>query len=74
MPGMLNLLRKKAKPACSGKRSNKVVKRINRSDIDQLNKSMEGIFLQNRRESCSNHLPVFGNDSVKVYKKTKRNN
>lgn len=74
MPGMLYLLMKKAKPACSGKRSNKVVKRIERSDIDQLNKSMEGMFLQNRRESRSSNEPVFGNDGVKVYKKTKRNN
>ena len=47
---MNDVMKKKAIEATSAKRSNKVVKRIPRADIVELNRSMEPIIEQNRRE------------------------
>lgn len=76
--GMNEIMKKKAIPATSVKRSSKVVKRISRADVVSLNRSAESIIRQNeieRRRSDDEFggkdSPFYGsNDEAKTLKKS----
>lgn len=61
---MQNKMRKKAIPATSTKRSNKIIKSITRGDITELNHSMKPIINQNRREYIEGLEVIYKDNSI----------
>lgn len=57
---MLDKMKEKAIPASSVKRSDEIVKIIKRSDVVELNKTMEPIINQNHRELRESWEAVHG--------------
>lgn len=47
---MANKMKEKAVPATSAKRSSKVIKTVNRADVVELNRTMQPIIEQNKKE------------------------
>ena len=60
MAGMSARLKEKAKKASSVTRSTEVVKRIPRSDVVELNRTMEPVIRQNERERIASEEAVAG--------------
>ena len=47
---MANKMKEKAVPATSAKRSSKLIKTVNRADVVELNRTMQPIIEQNKKE------------------------
>lgn len=60
MAGMAEKMKKRAKRATLATRSDKVVKRIQRSDVVELNRTMEPIIRQNEHERVASEQSVAG--------------
>ena len=48
--GMAELMKKKAIPGTSVKRSRKIIKKVNRAEVVELNRTLEPIIKQKHRE------------------------
>lgn len=79
MTSMAYQMKKKAIPASSVKRSNEFVKVISRADVVELNRSMEPMITQNRKEyiemaeAINRDTSVYRDNSQRhVLKKVKR--
>lgn len=60
MAGMAAKMKQRAIRATSAKRSNNIVKRIDRCDVVELNRTMEPIIRQNERERIASEQTVAG--------------
>ena len=60
MAGMAKRMKTKAIKATSGTRTTRVVKRIPRCDVVELNRTMEPVIRQNERERVASEQAVAG--------------